>query len=131
MDYNLEATESSKVFEQRNGKVRFCIQESTCSGSGLMETFSLYSQTLPAESGFLHPRVAVLPTTWRQGKLLHFAEAAAEAHRFHAILAFLGAQNRDVPNKGCGQMVKNRPSRRKSPAGAFLCKFPLALIRLL
>ena len=53
--------------------------------------------------------------------MLHFAEAAAEAHRFHAILASLGAQNGGgMPIRGCGQMVKNHPSREKKPSfGAF------------
>lgn len=53
--------------------------------------------------------------------MLHFAEAAAGAHRFHAILASLGAQNGgDVPTGGCGQMVKNHLAGEKKPSfGAF------------
>ena len=53
--------------------------------------------------------------------MLHFAEAAAKAHRFHGILASLGALNRgDVPIGGCGQMVKNHLPREKKPSfGAF------------
>lgn len=99
-----------------------------------METFSLYTfKPCQQEEGLLlHPRIRLcLPTMGETRQIAPFAEAAAKAHRFHAILSSLGAQNRgDVPIGGCGQMVNNHLPREKKPSFGAFANF-LGLIPLL
>lgn len=79
-DYNLEATESSKVFEQRNGKVRFVFRKAPAVVQVWMETFSLYSfkPCQQKEGPLLHPRVRqCLPTTWETRQIAPFCRSSS------------------------------------------------------
>ena len=79
-EYNLEATESSKFFEQSTGKVRFVFRKAPAVVQVWMETYSLYSfkPCQQEEGSLLNPRIRLcLPTMWETRQIAPFCRSSS------------------------------------------------------